>query len=114
MQEPHAGPLPQPTQGVVIAANRPKRNEWLMLIHVAFYGLGGLAVLSEGPGSKTWGAGILLEVGALFCVIMFIIARRRNRNITQMMTQLPEPYAELQASMARLHEAEDREDRGRL
>jgi hypothetical protein len=114
MQESQTDPLPQPTQGVVIAANRPKRNEWLMLIHAAFYGLGGLAVLSDGPGSKTWGAGILLEVGALFCVLMFFLTRRRNRNITRITTQVPEPYAELQASMARLHEADDREGGGRV
>jgi hypothetical protein len=110
MQEPQTDPLPQPAQGgVVIAANRPKRTGWLTLIRAALYGLGGLAVLADGRGSKTWGAGILLELGALLCVIMFILAHRRNRNITQMMTQVPEPYSELQASMARLHEAEDRE-----
>jgi hypothetical protein len=53
--------------------------------------------------------GTVLEVFAVLIVIRVITTKRRNRHAATMpAAPAPEPYANLQVAMARLHETEDK------
>jgi len=51
---------------------------------------------------------VLAAVFELMAVLSFVINRRRDRKAAGKLPQDPEPYANLQAAMARLREPEDK------
>jgi hypothetical protein len=75
---------------------------------VLYYGGGGLVLLLTSPENRMKWVGVLLETMAALCFLLVFSIERRNRKPPKVMAP-PEPYTDLQASMARLHEAEDKE-----
>jgi len=67
----------------------------------------GLTFLDE-PGVSAKVVGTVVEVFAVLIVIWVIRTKRQKRNAPTMTAQGPEPYANLQAAMAKLHEKEDK------
>jgi hypothetical protein len=107
MPEPQAAP---PAPLVDDVPKYPRKRIPLGWYRDVGIGIGGLFVLLLGavthnPAAKT--LGFLMEAVAAFAIIRII--RRRKWNATGRIVKAAEPYEELQASMARLHEAEDRE-----
>ncbi len=83
---------------------------WLYRYRGAIYfGGGGLLLLFTSTETRMKVLGVIFEVIAALFVLFYI--KRRNREVPKMMAP-PEPYADLQASMARLHEEEDKERYG--
>jgi len=72
-----------------------------------YFGGGGLLFLFTEPDGQK-GVGVLLLLLAAFA---FLVVRHKNRKkaVTSIQPiQKPEPYADLQAAVARLHETEDK------
>lgn len=112
MQEP-ANPQPQPPKDVAIAPRRSDRTGW-WLSRAAYCVLLGLTFLGALPGVGAKVVGTVLELMAVFIVIKVIRGKRPNRMVTGATAPAPEPYANLQAAMARLRETEDKESAGRV
>jgi hypothetical protein len=107
MQEP-ANPHPQPPKDVTIA---PKRSDGtgLWLGRAANCVLLGLTFLWAVPGVSAKVVGAVIEMIAVLIVIRVIRIKRPNRNATGVTTPPgAEPYADLQAAMARVRETEDK------
>ncbi|HSS48507.1 MAG TPA: hypothetical protein VLX28_06145 [Thermoanaerobaculia bacterium] len=106
MQEPHADPLAPPSGDVIVYPR--KRVPWGWYHGAVYFGMGGLLFLVGGmpanPATKPFG--VLMELASVGFIIKII--QRRKWNATGRMVKPPEPYADLQASMASLHEAENR------
>lgn len=69
-----------------------------------YLGSGGLLFLFTEPDRRRRSVGVLLAASA---VLSFFLARNENRKRAGTPPPAPEPYAHLQAEMARLHQAED-------
>lgn len=107
MPEPLASPLSQPTQDVTPEADRRKKPRFGY--HAAFYfGLLGLCLLVAYPGVPSKLFGVLCVVISALCVRGIIRTKRGYRKPAVPPVET-EPYANLQAAMARLHETEDKE-----
>jgi hypothetical protein len=74
----------------------------------------GLTFLWAVPGVSAKVFGAVIEMIAALIVIRVIRIKRPNRNATGVTTPGPEPYANLQAAMARLRETEDKRSAGRI
>jgi hypothetical protein len=103
-----ADPLSQPPKEVAMTANRSYGTGW-RLGRAANCVLLGLTFLWAVPGVSAKVFGAFIEMIAVLIVIRVIRIKKTSR----MMAQAPAPYADLQAAMARLHEAEDRDRHGR-
>jgi hypothetical protein len=66
------------------------------------------------PGVKMKVLGAIFEIIAALEAIRVTRKERRKRNPAVTTAQEPEPYANLQAAMARVHETEDEGHRGRI
>jgi len=81
---------------------------------------GGLLVLVDSSTARSKVAGVLLEITGALCFLGAARAagrraKRRNQKVAKIAKMAPpERYADLQAAMARLHEAEDRAHRRRI
>jgi len=105
MPEP-ANPHAQPPKDATIAPKRSDGTGW-WLGRAAYCVLLGLTFLGAVPGVSAKVFGAVLELMAVLIVIRVIRIKRPNRSATGVTTPGPEPYAELQAAMARLRETED-------
>lgn len=112
MQEP-ANPHPQPPKDVTIAPNRSD-GTGLWLGRAANGVLLGLTFLWIVPGVSAKVVGVVLEMIAVLIVIRVIRIKRQTRNATAVTTPDSEPYANLQATMTRLRETEDKRRAGRI
>jgi|GEM_PF-3226412 len=108
MQEPSSNPLS--AQGATPAEDGRKRPR-LGWYDGAFYFAGlGLCFLWVMPGVPAKLMGVLCVVISALFVRKIIRAKRGYR---KPIVPAAEPYANLQAAMARLHETEDKEHHGR-
>jgi hypothetical protein len=106
MQEP-ANPHAQSPKDATIAPNRSDGTGW-WLGRAAYCVLLGLTFLWAVPGVPAKVFGAVIEMIAALIVIRVIRIKRPNGNAIGAMTPGPEPYADLQAAMARLRETEDK------
>jgi hypothetical protein len=111
MQEPLANPHSQLPKDVAIAPKRSDGTGW-WLVRAANSVLLGLTFLWAVPGVSAKVFGAIIEMIAALILIGVIRTKRRNRNAATMTAQDPEPYANLQAAMARLRETEDKRRAG--
>lgn len=108
MQESQATPPSQPRNDITVSAQPSKGVIWwfFRLRGVIYTAVLGLVILFDFPRTRMTALGVICEIGAVFFGIRAFRIERQRRPAGE--APDPAPYADLQAAMAHLREAEDK------